>query len=531
MTIAPGFDAVHQHLARWMRTVTLGVGCWLLLGEVRAAAPPPVRQWLVVCPPAWRETLEPLVQRRLAEGWRTVVLPPDEPTRLRASLHRLCQQHGGPSVILLAGDLTRVPALVGRAGRMKGQPSDAEYGCPDGARLPSVPVGRMPARSAAELGGMVAKTVAMEQSEPGAWRRRLTVLAGIPAYNPVVDRLLESIAFARFDRLQPTWSGRALYTAAGSRFYLPEHHIRIQALAYLREGQAFILYLGHSNAEGLYAGPHAAFLDRDDWSRLRIERGGSLFVTFGCNGCQLRGPDGEGYGVHAARNPQGPAAVIGSHGICFAAMVQLGADRLFEEALQGGRARTAGDCWLAVLRGVALERIDYLSYRMMDAVDGDPRIPQAAQREEHLDMFVLLGDPALRLPQVRDDIEWTVSESVRPGQVLRVSGKLPAELAEAEVQVSLERTPASVPYDLEPVPADGIARDRALQNNHARSNQFTLVRGQVRATGGTFETALRVPPRVPGTRVILRVHASQGRQEALAARSLKVIAPEEKQAP
>ena len=44
---------------------------------------------------------------------------------------------------------------------------------------------------------MVQKTLAYERDdEPGEWRHRLTVLAGVPAYNPLVDRLVETMAFA-----------------------------------------------------------------------------------------------------------------------------------------------------------------------------------------------------------------------------------------------------------------------------------------------------------------------------------------------
>ena len=45
------------------------------------------------------------------------------------------------------------------------------------------------------------------------------------------------------------------------------------------------------------------YLDRDDWAKLAIPRGSGVFVTFGCNGCQLNGEGGEGYGVAAVRNP------------------------------------------------------------------------------------------------------------------------------------------------------------------------------------------------------------------------------------
>src|SRR6185437_9721187 len=102
----------------------------------------------------------------------------------------------GPSYVLLVGALAPerleerenkvLPALAGTVGRMKGQPSDNGYGCLDEERLPAVPVGRFPARTVEEAQGMVAKTLEYESAtRPGPWRRRLTILAGIPAYNPL----------------------------------------------------------------------------------------------------------------------------------------------------------------------------------------------------------------------------------------------------------------------------------------------------------------------------------------------------------
>jgi hypothetical protein len=510
-----------------------------------AVGPPPVEQWIVVHPPAYTEALEPLIAHRRAQGLRIVSvrttdvltaqdLQKGDGSALRAHLRKLCRHHPGPSSILLVGGVNPsrppcVPALPGTIGRMKGEPSDGGYGCLDGSRLPTVAVGRWPARTADEVKAMVAKTLTFERgSSPGVWRRKLTVLAGIPAYNPVVDRLIENVAFARFDRIHPAWMGQAIYTSAQSRFCVPDRLLRKQAIDFLHEGQAIILYLGHSNAEGLYAGPTAAFLDRDDWARLAIKTG-SVFITFGCNGCQLAGRDGEGYAVHAVRNPRGPVAAIGSHGICFAAMVQLASDGLFERAFQNQLPRTIGDCWLATLAGIAKGKIDFLSYRMLDAVDGDSRIPQATQRQEHLEMFVLLGDPALRLPQIADDITLRVEKMVTPGKPLVLHGRLPERLANATVQVSLERSPASVPADLEPVPAMPVAeRERVMLANHRRANQFRVIGTTTIARAGVFAVKLEVPAKLPWPRLILRVHASNGKHEALTTERLGVRAAETK---
>ena len=75
-----------------------------------------------------------------------------------------------------------------------------------------------------------------------------------------------------------------------------------RARQYVEAGQALTVYLGHSNPAGFYAN-RARFLDREDWTTMKIARGPGIFATFGCNGCQLRGNDGEGYGVAAIRNP------------------------------------------------------------------------------------------------------------------------------------------------------------------------------------------------------------------------------------
>lgn len=530
--------------------VRAGLVVVLLAGALApAAAPPPREQWIAVVAPAFGHAVRPLADHRRAQGMRVIVVtttdlaPADaiwsgKAGRLHDRVRQLVRDHPGPSRVVLVGAVsagtpeataqTVVPPFTGTAGRMRGQPTDNPLGCLDGTRLPTVPVGRLPARTVAEAEAMVAKTLAYErQPRGGDWSRRLTILAGIPAYNPVVDRMLESAAFARFDRLNPVWTGRAVYTNPNSRFALPDRLIRPLALDYLRDGQAVVLYLGHSDASGLYAGPTAEFLSRADWRTLRVGAPGSVFLTFGCNGCQLAGRDGEGYGVWALRNPRGPAAVVGSHGVCYAAMVQLATDGLFQKAFAGRPARTVGDLWLAALAGVAHGPIDFVSYRLLDAVDGDPSSPQAAQRQEHLEMFVLLGDPALRLPAVGDDLTLQPSSrTVTPGGVLEVCGQLPPYLHSARVQVWLNRTPGSVPVDLEPVPATpGPARDRVLLANHRRANEFTVTQADDVAVQGRFTVQLKVPPRLPGTRLLLRVRAFTADAEAITAEPLTVSRP------
>ncbi len=508
------------------------------------AAPP---QWIVVTAPAFRKAVEPLCQHRKKQGFHVVVVQTTDVLRaddLRAGdgrklceyVHKLCRQYKGSSSILLVGAIeagrladaeTKVlPPLSGTVGRMKDQPSDCGYGCLEGGQLPTIAVGRFPAHSEEEARAMTAKTLEYEDARhPGEWRRRLTILAGVPAYNPFVDRLVESLAMARLARLSPMWSGRAIYSNPQSRFTLPDTQLHERAERYVRDGQAFTLYLGHSNPAGLYGGG-ARYLDRADWSRLKIERGKGIFFTFGCNGCQLKGNEGEGYGVAAMRNADGPAAAVGSHGICFASMVQLAADGFFESTLAKTPPERLGDSWLAILNGLARGKIDDFTYRLLDTVDGDKNIPQATQRREHLEMFVLLGDPALRLPRMASDFELIVDKSIVAGDKLVVRGTVPQRLSEARIRLTLERTVDSLPDDLETVPnasrGDSKARDRILLANHDRANRFVLVERKAKVEGGTFQATIDAPAKLPWSRLLLRVHAATDSEEGTVVQSLEV---------
>ena len=481
-------------------------------------------QWVVVAAPAFREAVEPLCRHRRAQGFRVEALTAAEPPRERVA--RLCRDFPGTSYVLLVGAVAAadaravVPPLPGTVSRMKGHPSDNGYGLPGEGLLPAVAVGRLPARTAEEAGVMVAKTIAYEtDAKPGEWRRRLTVLAGAPEFNPLIDAAMERLAVAQLARIDPSWSGRAVYHNPQSRFSLPDDLVHAHARAYVEDGQALTLYLGHSDAAGFYANA-SRYLDRDDWSRLTIRRGPGIFATFGCLGCQLSGRGGEGYGVAAVRNPRGPAAVLGSHGVCFAAMVKLASEAFTGSLLGPKPPERLGAAWLRLKEGLAKGKIDALTYRLLDAADGDPAIPQAAQRQEHQEMFVLLGDPALRLPAVRDDLGVNVTGAAEPGSRLVVGGSVPGRLEGAPVRVTVER-----PRDSEPADAPAGAGARAVVERHERANDFAVVRAETWARGGRYEVALGLPARLPWRRLVVRAYAATENDEAMRCFVAEVKAP------
>jgi hypothetical protein len=302
---------------------------------------------------------------------------------------------------------------------------------------------------------------------------------------------------------------------------VPDEALNEKSRALVEEGQALTLYLGHSNPQGQWGGA-ARYLDREDWGSLKIGRGAGVFATFGCNGCQLAGEGDEGYGVAAARNPNGPAAVLGSHGVCFAAMVNLGADGLFDSLFAGKVPARLGDVWLDVKRSVATRKLDFITYKALDAVDGDAAIPQAVQRQEHLEMFVLLGDPALKMPTLPDDVHLEAGPAVAPGKTLEVTGDVPDRLVGAKVVVTLERTPSSEPTDLEPLPKEGPERAKVMLANHEKANAVVLARQETEARDGRFGVKLTLPDRLPWKKVVLRAYAATDKAEGQGVLTLPV---------
>jgi len=411
---------------RSLRAVVLGVLVAALLCTSPAlsaekAPPEKSEQWICVYASEMQEAVAPLAKHRAAQGMKVVTIDVADvlaENDLRKRIAGLCRAHRGRSFVLLVG----APTMRGTAGRMKGVPTDNAYGCVGEALLPTVTVGRMPARNAREAKAMVQKTLAWETDRrPGAWKRRLTVLAGAPSYNPTVDALVERLAMSSFARLDAGWTGRAIYDNAASPYALPPALLRKRALEYLAEGQLFIVYLGHSSADGFWGrGEHG--LRARDWAGVKIARGAGVLATFGCYGCPLDGA--EAYGLSAMRNPNGPVAVVGATGECWAAMSLLMATGMLE-GLRGGPPERLGELWLAMKKHLAEAPINPLVYGALDAVDGDPQTPQATQRREHLEMFVLLGDPALRLPRVTAELRLRIEGKVAPGAELTVRADVP----------------------------------------------------------------------------------------------------------
>ncbi len=159
-------------------------------------------------------------------------------------------------------------------------------------------------------------------------------------------------------------------------------------------------------------------------------------------------------------------------------------------------------------------------------MDGDSDIPQATQRLEHLEMFVLLGDPALRLPVLPVDIKLSTPDTATASKTITVKGNLPARLAGAKVRVTLER-----PINSEPVytPRRVVVRSETTVEigedrigRHDASNCFVLQSTEAAARGNRFEARLECPASLPWPTVMIRAYAATEKEDGLGILELKV---------
>src|SRR5262249_5856538 len=149
----------------------------------------------------------------------------------------------------------------------------------------------------------------------------------------------------------------------------------------------------------------------------------------------------------------GPVAVIGSLHECYAAINELAVDGLFAQFLADKPPERLGQAWLGLQQGIAQGKSNPLTFRVLDEVDGSKgKTALADQRLEHLEMFILLGDPALKMPARATPFDLKAPAEAKAGETIAVSADMPKALHGCSVRVTVERPLTSEPPDLVALP-------------------------------------------------------------------------------
>ena len=369
------------------------------------AKPRPV--WLAITRPRFTQALRPLAAWRRAEGLRVVVstLPP---RRAIAAL-----KGARLAYILLVGDdapgktdpvwavPTRWrPLYRWRAPQRKTYASDALWGDLDGDLRPDVPVGRIPARRAADVATVVRKIIAYERRVPGLAQLQLPIWAGAPGYGGVIDSLATTMLIGAARSAAPPWiqqwliSGDAQHALCG----WPPDQAEMFTERIARSGVISTL-MGHSRAHFFhsmtYRGQRIALTVAQVKTLLARGAPAAPTVIMSCSAGHFT-PEQACLAEALIRAPAGPVAAIAatteSHPLTnyHSGIALLG-------ALGSGEVRL-GTLWLASQIKAHAAR-NALIDGMLVNVEGklDPVMKVHLLRRDQLLMYALFGDPATRL--------------------------------------------------------------------------------------------------------------------------------------
>lgn len=475
-------------------------------------------RYVAVVPPALRAAVKPLLSHRKAEGLDVELVDPSGQTAQalrRAILERR------PRYVLLVGDVDLVPAF-----EVSEATTDRPYGDADDDGLPEASVGRIPSSEPGAVGRVVAATLAYEtKPDAGAWRKQCSLVAGEGRFGAAADKLIENMFQRVVSKNIPlAYDVDLTYANATSPFCYPPERFADRVVSRVNEGALVVAYVGHGaerSVDELTApGPNGKVTSYDVLDASRVpsidSRGAPIMVAIACwtGRYEAQRPC---IGEELLLTGKGPVAFLGatriSHPICNAVLAIGLVGQLFGDAERLGPAVDAAEKSLVVDNGDPIRReIVTMSMMFMPVEELKAEMPR------HVDMYNLLGDPALRLR--RPSREGTLEAALDDGAVV-VRGSIPAGGSTATVTLEVERERMARPT----APANETPLER-----YARANDRVLATAVVRVTDGRFEARLKLPAGLlPRTHVVKAFVTGSGDACAALATTvdLKGVAPVE----
>lgn len=501
---------------------------WLLLLALgplvgRSAAQEGGRErYLVACPRGLVQAVDPLLEHRRAEGLEVELVVTDDlgatPEAVQAGLRAEVRRRR-PAYLLLVGDVDRIPAFT-----VAEAATDRPYGDLDDDGLHDLSVGRFPTSDRAEVAVMAQRTVAYERARDGGrWRKQCAVVAGEGRFGPVIDAMIERLFLQLVSgAIPPGYDVDVTYASPDSSFCYPPRHFSRRVLERLDEGALVYAYVGHGQVQSL---DRLTVAGQGSFDILGVRNLGDLaggdrppvFVSIACYTGSYQGPR-RSIGEALVTSGRGPVAFFGSTEVSHPIHNALLATALIRELFAGDEALRLGPA-LDRARASLVGRGGDDPVRAQILGLAAPFVPaDEIERESprHVDMYNLLGDPALRLARPEARVELDVEPEATAGEVMEVAGRVTLPVASVTLSLEVERGKT----------AREAAPGETAVERYARAND-PVVRAVVVPVGpdGRFEAELALPPGLPGGRYLLKAFAGSDDACAIGAAAVDVWGP------
>lgn len=513
-----------ETLRRFLATALILLSIYTTVPRVDAA------DVIVVRPKGWSAALQDWKQYRQAQGHTVVELDSVETApEIRASILKVAEANPNTlKFILLASDVGLLPnqqipipvfyhpgtALVKFGGDEK-IASDSTFGDLDGDDLPDVAVGRIPADSPQQLKKILARTINFERSQDvERWRREVHVIAGVGGFGALADGAIE-MTTRRFlsDRI-PGWADVTMTQASpqspfcpdpwrfsettidrmnqGGMFWVYIGHGHLKTLDYLRCDKQWLpimtdknvpqVKIGPNSPIGLFLACYTGAFDavEDSLAEQLVTHDDGLVAAIASS--RVSGP----YGL--AMLSSGMLNQCFEHKTSTLGEILLNAKREMMQPEPAGKVASAKD--QSQLLNALASALSPEGYDL------------AAERQEHVWMMNLIGDPLLRL-NYPSEVTLNELATAKPGDQITVTGKSPfagvmhIEFAYRRDQLnpSIKQTDAFQP--------DVDSRQRA-QKVYESANSRVIFETNTTVASGNFSIAINVPTDLPRGKYCIR---------------------------
>ena len=379
---------------------------------------------IVVCPPAFRESLEPWLGHRRDEGLSVdvVACSGDAKVLMRMIQNRADDQ---TTYVMLVGDAPaigtpcdprrQVPTsyiaskVTAAWGSTPTLATDMPFGDFDGDQIPDAVVGRLPVDRPEQLSRLIDRIIWQENSTDfGTWRGKVQLVGGVGGFGTLADATIESVTRALVTSVLPLETRTSVaYASPGHPFFPSGQSFTDAVLDRYQSGARFWVYAGHGQVDQLDRVPATAdgiaVLDGESVKRLRCQPGRApIGIMLACYTGAIDAPQ-DSLAERMLLENGGPIAVLAGSRVTMPYGNTTAAVGLIEGVFQEKLPRL-GDAWLSAMRQMhRAEGSNQSNTRLMidtlAAVISPAGSDLVEERREHMGLYNLLGDPALRMHQ------------------------------------------------------------------------------------------------------------------------------------
>ena len=383
--------------------------------------------------------------------------------------------------------------------------TDNVYADLDDDLVPELTVGRLSVDTALELRGVINKIINYEKNPPaGPWRRRMNLVAGVGGFGTVTDKVIESAARQLIlNGIPEDFETKMTYASWRSPYCPDPRNFHQETLKSLNEGSLFWVYFGHGHIHRLdhVKTPISNFkiLNIYDKHKLSAENGSPIAVLLACYTGAMDSID-DCLAEEMLEAPGGPVAVFAGSRITMPYAMAVLSHEMLGEAFTGN-CKTLGKLILKAKQKLAEKKkgnrdTTRAAIEALAGIFSPNREMLTEERLEHVQLFNLLGDPLLRLPQ-SSSMGIDSPKTVVSGENVLITGNSPHS-GRLLVELSFDRS--KLPFRPKTRKEFEWSYEflQRVQKEYRSANQKVVSRQAFDVNKGPFRVEISVPDNLKG---------------------------------